>query len=74
MKKQNKKRALCLVDVYDSLICQAEAKVIFENELVVGKVRVPVKTELDFSNVSESQHEKILEFALQIYYKDRQIM
>jgi hypothetical protein len=71
-KKENE-QAFAIHNVSNSLICRTEPKVTFINELWVGKVKVPVKTELDFSGVHESQHEKILELAQQIYYKDRQI-
>lgn len=67
------KQAFAIHIVSDSFICRTEPKVVFENELWVGKVKVPIKTELDFSGVHELQYEKILALAQQIYYKDRQI-
>lgn len=66
-------KALRIGGVSNTFICRTEPKVTFINELWIGKVKVPVKTELDFSNVHESQHEKVLKLAQQIYFKDRQI-
>jgi hypothetical protein len=51
-----------------TITCQAVPKVTITKELWVGKVCVPIKTELDFSGVHESQHEKMLELALKIYF------
>lgn len=53
-----------------SLTCDVEPKVVFENELWVGKVKVPVRIELDFSEVHPLSHERILEIACKLYHKD----
>lgn len=71
--KKETRQAFAIHNVSNSFICQSETKVTFINELWVGKVKIPIKTELDFSGIHESQHEKILQLALQIYHKDRQI-
>lgn len=65
--------ALKIADVSASFTCNLEPKVTFKNELWVGKVSVPVKTELDFSGVHPLQHEKILEIAYKIYCVDKQV-
>lgn len=57
----------------NSLTLTDEQKITFINELWVGKVKIPIKTELDFTSVHHSQQERILKLAKQIYYKDRKI-
>ena len=62
------------IKLYNSsspIVVQSEPKVTFLTELWVGKVRVPVKTELDFSGVHPSQHGVVLKAAVHIYYKNR---
>ena len=79
MSKENKNlnktdnSALNISDVSTSFTCDLEPKVTFINELWVGKVKVPVRTELDFSGVHPLQHEKILEIAHKIYCVDKQV-
>jgi hypothetical protein len=65
--------ALNIADVSTSFTCDLEPKITFTNELWVGAVKVPVRTELDFSGVHPSQQEKILEIAHKIYCVDKQV-
>jgi hypothetical protein len=46
-------------------------KITFVNELWVGKVVIPVNTELDFSGVHPLQHQRVLEIANRIYNIDK---
>lgn len=62
-----------LSDSNSPFIVQSKPKVILLTELWVGMVKVPVKTELDFSGVHPLQHEVVLQAALNIYHKDKQI-
>jgi hypothetical protein len=62
-----------LADVSKSFTYDLEPKITFINELWVGKVKVPVRTELDFSGVHPLQHEKILKIAHKIYCVDKQV-
>ena len=71
--KKPKNTALNISDVSTSFNCDLEPKVTFINEIWVGKVKVPVKTELDFSGVHPLQHEKILEIVRKIYFVDKQV-
>jgi hypothetical protein len=70
---QYKVNELNISDVSTSFTCDLEPKVTFIKELWVGKVKVPVRTELDFSGVHPLQHEKILEIAHKIYCVDKQV-
>jgi hypothetical protein len=63
---------LNISDVSASFTCYLEPKITFINELWVGKVKVPVRTELDFSGVHPLQHEKILEIAHKLYCVNKQ--
>jgi hypothetical protein len=54
-------------------ILNLEPKITFTNELWVGKVKLPVNTELDFSGVHPLQHERVLEIANKIYNVNRTI-
>ena len=56
-----------------SFTVESEPKVIFTNEMWVGMVCVPIKTELDFSGVHPSQHEFVLDLAMKMYYKNTRI-
>lgn len=57
----------------NNIICQVEPIITFSNELRIGKIKIPVKTEIDFSNVHESHHENLLQLIQKIYHKDVQI-
>jgi hypothetical protein len=50
-----------------------EPKVTFTTDLWVGKVKIPVRTELDFNGVHSSQHEKIIENTYKIYCVDKHL-
>ena len=67
------KENLNLDCVNNLLTCRSEPKMTFINEFWVGKVCIPVKTELDLTGVHESQHDKIIELAQKLYFKDRQV-
>lgn len=71
--KEPQNSALNISDVSTSFTCDLEPKITFINELWVGKVKVPVRTEIDFSGIHPSQHEKILEIAHKIYCVDKQV-
>lgn len=60
-------------DTGTSLTCDIEPKVTIESELWIGKVKVPVNTQLDFSEVHPSQREQILEIAYKLYCVDKQV-
>ncbi|MFW6281303.1 MAG: hypothetical protein ACOC1O_00735 [bacterium] len=54
------------VNIYEdnSLITsKEESKITFTYEWKLGHLIVPIKTELDLSNIPESQHDKILNIA-----------
>ena len=57
----------------DIITINIEPKVTFINELKIGDMKVPVKIELDFSSIDKSYHEKVLNIAQGIYYKDVEI-
>jgi len=59
--------------VSTSFTCDLESKVTFINELWIGAVKIPVRTEVDLTGAHPSQHEKILEIALKIYCIDKQV-
>jgi hypothetical protein len=65
--------ALNIADVSTSLTCDLEPKVTFINELWIGAVKIPVRTELDLTGVHPSQHEKVLEIAHKIYCIDKKV-
>lgn len=53
--------------------CDIKPKVTFTTDLWVGKVKIPVRTELDFNGVHSSQHEKIINIAYKIYNVDKHL-
>lgn len=53
--------------------CNLEPKVTFTTDLWVGKVKIPVRTELDFSGLHTFQHEKLLKLAYKIYNVDKHL-
>lgn len=54
----------------DCLIYKFNPKVIFKQELQIGRVTVPVQIEVDFTGVEPSHHEDLLRMAYHIYAKD----
>jgi hypothetical protein len=73
MENEPQKTQLNIGVVSTSFTCEIAPKVTFINELWVGKVCVPIKTEVDFTNIHQSQHEKILEIAHKLYCVDKQV-
>jgi YbbR domain-containing protein len=57
----------------DRITINIEPKVTFINELKIGDMKVPVRTELDFSSIDKSYHEEVLKIAEGIYHKDAEI-
>lgn len=54
----------------ENLIYKFNPKVIFAQELQVGRISIPVKIELDLTGIEPSQHENVLRMAYHIYAKD----
>lgn len=54
----------------DCLIYKFNPKVIFKQELQIGRTSIPVKIELDFTGIEPAHHEDLLRMAYHIYAKD----
>jgi len=50
--------SIILKSEMEQLANNLEPKVTFTTDLWVGKVKIPVRTELDFNGLHSSQHEK----------------
>ena len=57
-------------DKSGKLIFKLTPKVIFKQELQLGRVVVPVNIEVDFTGIDPSHHEDLLRMAYHIYAKD----
>lgn len=73
MDKNNKAAGAVQIDGNLRISLQNDSKVVFINELRIRNIKVPVRTELDFSNVDKEWHEEVLEVAKGIYHKDTEI-
>lgn len=69
-KNNNMEGNFTINDGSGTLVYKFNPKVIFKQELQIGRVSVPVQIEVDFTGVEPSYHEDLLRMAYHIYAKD----